>query len=260
MNSPDILRLLADGNYHRGGLNAWHLGIATTHPDLVATTEQIMAAHPPSEVAKAGHTTKWTKPKGHVQQWSLFTTHGRTNDTSDDFNYGNIPHKKPLPGHPALAKLGGELPALVNMRLNLLWPGAALSPHEEHLPIKLDAGRVALRARFHLPIATNPGCRMLAGGGLYHFEAGRLYCFNNGAVHSATNDGATPRAHLVWDQLMTQRAVQAMFGDAPPVWLEQDVRPAEPVDTVQVDDYQHSAGMSANEFDRRTLTFHPEPS
>jgi hypothetical protein len=201
--------------------------------------------------------TGWTRPKGQVRQWSLFNRHGRTDDTSDDFTYGqHLARKRPLP-LPGIVRLAGGLPDLVNLRLNVISPGAALSPHEEHLPRPVGSDCVALRARFHLPLVTNPDALMLADGHLLHFTAGAVWFFGNGCVHGAENNGSEDRAHLVWDQLLTTRALDAMFGGTPPEWLAQDLRDVEPVRTVEVTGWAPSKGMTRAEFGRRKLVPHP---
>src|SRR5690606_3713771 len=129
--------------------------------------------------------------------------------------------------------------------------------HEETLERPLPGGKVALRARFHLPLITTPQARMLADGGLFHFKAGYVYLFNNGCVHSASNDADSDRLHLVWDQLMTERAIDAMFGSTPPAWLHQAIAPVTVVETVQVDSWERQSELTEEEFYSRELVFHP---
>jgi hypothetical protein len=259
-----ILDALAAGNFHEpleaNPLRAMGVGLPSDE-DYQALQEEvryIMAHLSPSHVASKGHGTNWTKPVGQVRQWSLFNTHRDTSNTSDDFNYHNIPDKRPVPGYSFLGKMCRTLPSLVNMRLNAMSPGGALSPHEEHLPIAIGSDKVAFRCRFHLPVFTNPESVMLADGDLFHFQGGKVYAFNNGCIHSAKNDGGSERVHLVWDQLMTERAIQAMFdGDRTPSWLISAVQPINPVGHLDVTKFQPSGGMKRQEFDRRRVVFHP---
>lgn len=244
----EYLHQLADGNFHYGGLRAARVGTVdrVTFRRICDDVETVIATMPPSEV-KVGHITNWTNPIGRVRQWSLYNRHGRTDDTSNDFSY-KLAGKRVHEGLPAISELAASLPDLVNLRLNVMDPGAALSPHEEHLPRAIGSDRVGLRARFHLPIATNPKALMMADGDLFHFDPGTIYLFNNGCVHAAENGGDAPRAHLVWDQLMTEEAYEAMLSK---------VEPIDVVSKVTIGDYAKQGGMSQREFSRRTLAFMP---
>lgn len=259
MEPTEVLRRLAAGNYHHeDGLRAYLLGAVdpAVFMDLLNDMRELVDSAPPSVVREGEHVTGWTQPQGEVKQWSLFNTHGDTSDTRDDFRYDNLADKRAvdLPGISALVE---GLPDLVNMRMNLIGPGSFLRPHEEPLDRDLGDGRVALRARFHLPLRTTRKALMLADGDLFHFEAGRVYLFNNGCVHSATNEAKSDRVHLVWDQLMTERAVDAMFGWNPPAWLQQSLEPAKVSSTVHVDEWARQAHLSEEEFYARELVFHP---
>lgn len=262
MDTLHVLRALASGNYHvdlgAESLKAWHLGEVNEEffSQLVSDADTLIKTYPSSQVAKKNHTTNWTKPTGEVKQWSLFTTHRDTSNTSDDFNYSNIEKKRPV-ALKGIQKLCNSLPDLVNMRLNYIDTDSSLSPHEEHLPIKLGNDKVTLRARFHLPIYTNDTALMLADNDLFHFERGSIYCFNNGCVHSAANRGPNYRVHLVWDMLMSEKALSVMFGDDPPTWIVQDIYPAPVVETIQVDKFQPSVGMEIGEFRSKILVAYP---
>lgn len=259
MDGIEVLRRLAAGNYHHAdGMRALHIG--AVDPSLfgallldagVLTREWL-----PSLVREGSHSTGWTRPVGEVKQWSLFNTHGCTDVTSDDFRYDNIPDKRAVPLS-SIEVLAKSLPDLVNMRMNLIGPSSSLSPHEESLDRPLPDGRVALRARFHLPLITTPRALMLADGDLFHFEAGQLYMFNNGCVHSAANYEDADRVHLVWDQLMTERAVDAMFGSTPPSWITQTLTPVPVVDSMEIVNWERQYELSEDEFYSRELVFHP---
>ena len=259
MEGIDVLRRLAAGNYHHAdGLRALHIG-AVAGPMfrmILADMRALVGGWLPSIVREGAHSTGWTRPVGEVKQWSLFNTHGFTDQTRDDFRYDNLADKRPIP-LAGVSALTGSLPDLVNMRLNLIGPGSRLSPHEESLERQVGDGLVSLRARFHMPLVTTPKSLMLADGDLFHFQAGHVYLFNNGCVHSASNDDDCDRLHLVWDQLMTERAVDAMFGSTPPKWLEQSLEPVPVVRTVQVDTWERQSELSEEEFYSRKLVFHP---
>lgn len=259
MEATEILRRLAAGNYHRpDGLRAYLIGAVDPEffPTLMGDVRELTQRWEPSVVREGRHVTGWTQPMGEVKQWSLYNSHGRTDDTSDDFRYDILTDKRPVPLS-GIEALAASLPDLVNMRLNLLGPGSSLSPHEEPLERDLGDGRVALRARFHLPIRTTRKALMLADGDLFHFEAGRVYLFNNGCVHSATNDAKSDRLHLVWDQLMTERAMDAMFGFTSPLWLKQELKDVPVASTLKVSTWASQADMPEEEFYRRELVFHP---
>ena len=259
MEAFEVLRRLAAGNYHHAdGLRAFHIGKVATPvlQALLSDMRELVQKWPPSVVREGEHVTGWTRPVGDVKQWSLFNTHGQTEDTRDDFRYDNLSEKAPLPLD-GIATLAGSLPDLVNMRLNMIGPLSSLSPHEEPLDRDLGGGRVALRARFHLPLRTTQKALMLADGDLFNFEAGHVYLFNNGCVHSASNEAKSDRVHLVWDQLMTERALDAMFGSTPPEWLEQDLRDAPVAGRLEVDDWERQWALTEEEFYSRALVFHP---
>lgn len=115
----------------------------------------------------------------------------------------------------ALAQLIDAFPHAVNFRVNLLGPGAKLSPHEEHSVVRTQAGSVSLRLRLHLPVITNPGAELMLEGNIYHLEPGFVYFVNHGCFHSAQNTGSQARVHLVWDVLLTRETDALLFGADP---------------------------------------------
>lgn len=255
--TENLLTLLANGNYHvEPMLRARRVAGTVLFDKIKEDVDYIIANHPYTEVGE-GHVTNWTNPVGQVQQWSLWNRNGITNTTAEDFNYV-LTGKRAPHGAPHIQEFASKLPALVNMRLNCLQPGAALSPHEEHLPRTIDQDRVSLRARFHMPIYTNKDALMLADNQWYRFYAsGNIYCFNNGCVHAAKNEGDTPRYHLVWDMLMTQEAIDTMFryGNE---YIECRGRGAPRVGPMEnITEYAQSGGMGFKEFERRKLIVHP---
>jgi hypothetical protein len=259
MSVPKELVELANGNYHVDPrLRAARVGkvsagfLARLSQDVKHISENL----PSTSVQTQGHITNWTRPKGDVQQWSLWNSRGRTDSTAEDFNYVLTGRRAP-DNCPTIQALAESLPSLANMRLNYLGPGGgALSPHEEHLPFVIDEERVGLRCRFHLPIITNPKCRMLADNQWYHFVVGNVYAFNNGCVHAAENNGDTDRYHLVWDQLMTEEAYNAMFVDGTQ-HITLDRGAAKRAGRLDVQDYARSGGVLKAEFDKRELVFMP---
>jgi Aspartyl/Asparaginyl beta-hydroxylase len=83
----------------------------------------------------------------------------------------------------------------VRLMLNLLRPGAALSPHRDGLPA---------RSRWHFPLVTNPAVLWWDEiVGHVHMEPGCWYGPVNycGVLHSVVNGGHCDRIHLIadWD-------------------------------------------------------------
>ncbi|MEV6330535.1 aspartyl/asparaginyl beta-hydroxylase domain-containing protein [Streptomyces sp. NPDC051909] len=213
-----LLRGIRDANYHRPGIRCMRLfsAHAATLRELVAEAEGLRTRHAPSLAGDPGHVTAWTGPRGRVEQFSLFNASGRCDDFSRDHDlscFGKRFHHRTY--CPALSALAQALPHLVNFRINVLGPGAALAPHEEHSVVRSDSGTVGVRARFHLPLVTGPEATVVLDGDLHHLAAGTVYLVNHGCVHAAENAGATDRIHLVWDMLLTAPATEVMFGAGP---------------------------------------------
>lgn len=245
----EIAQGLIDGNFHRGGITIVDLG---TSPVPVARlredVERLLAEHPFSDVGAGGHVTNWTKPSGDVRQWSLKNTHGNTAETGEDFDY-RLTGKRILPGFPAIQELASGIPDLVNMRLNYLGAGSALTPHEEHVCLSLDSSSFALRARFHIPILTSQDAKLYADGAWYRATAGRLYLFNNGCIHAAQNGGEGPRVHLVFDVKMTEQAFEWLV----PLYAKKRTVRAAKRETFG--EFVPSPGMSETEVSRRELRY-----
>jgi hypothetical protein len=117
--------------------------------------------------------------------------------------------------YPALAKLVSSFPHSINFRLNVLSPGASLSPHKEQVCFRARNEAVGLRLRLHLPVATNDDAEIALDDHIYMFEPGQITLFNQGCVHAAANGGRIDRLHLVWDMLLTQRTAELLFGSEP---------------------------------------------
>jgi hypothetical protein len=217
-HDPDprlLLYGIRDANYHRAGIRCLRLfrADAPTTKTLAAEVERLRARHTPSLAGATGHVTAWAGPRGRVEQFSLLNASGRCDDFSRDHDlscFGKRFHHRAR--YPALAALAEALPHLVNFRINVLGPGAALAPHEEHSVVRSRTGTVGVRARFHLPLVTSPQASLLLEGDVHHLEAGTVYLVNHGCVHGAENAGSADRVHLVWDSLLTATAAEAMFG------------------------------------------------
>ena len=221
----EIVAGIVDADYHHGGLRG--LRVMRLAPEQVSTlraeVESLLATQPSSDVTQPGHVTGWTAPFGRVAQYSLFNTSGRTDDYTSDHDRTRTAKRFAAGAkYPRLRELVESVPALVNFRVNVLGARSGLSAHEEHTVVRLPDGVAAIRARFHLPVITNERAELMLDGEIHHLEAGSLFFINNGCVHAARNLGEQPRAHLVWDLLLTPASLRAMFGEGkcPVAWLE----------------------------------------
>jgi Aspartyl/Asparaginyl beta-hydroxylase len=189
---------------------------ASYFEQLRAEVMTLVHVQPASDVGHATHVTNWTRPRGVVRQFSLLNASGRFDDFSADHDASCF--GKRFHGHasyPALGRFIDGFAHAVNFRVNLMGPGAQLSPHEECVMIRTRAGSIGARVRCHLPIATHPSAELMLDGGIYHLAPGIIYFVNHGCVHAARNSGQDDRIHLVWDLLLTRAAFELMFGDGP---------------------------------------------
>jgi Aspartyl/Asparaginyl beta-hydroxylase len=239
--SSDGARLLAgirDANYHQGGIRCLQLMRleAAYFEQLRAEIERLVTTEDGSDVTGPGHITNWTRPRGDVAQFSLVNTTGRFDDFSTDHNLSSAGKRFHAQArYPALARFIGALTETVNVRVNVLGPGARLGAHEEHSIVRTADGRVAARVRFHLPVITNSRAELVLDGAAYHLLARVVYFVNHGCVHAARNLGNAPRIHLVWDSLLTCAAFDRMFGcsalSVPVEYFEADQRSPRPTRT-----------------------------
>jgi hypothetical protein len=219
MNSEAILDGIRDANDHKGGIRSLRLFKADEiyFSELQEEVVRLCRTEQGSWVGDAAHVTNWTKPRGAVIQFSLLNASGRYDDFGADHDlscFGKRFHGSSA--YPALARLADNLPHIVNLRINLMGPGASLAPHEEHTVIRTRAGSIALRTRFHLPIRTNPQAEMMLDGEIFQLEAGTVYFINHGCVHWARNAGDDDRIHLLWDMLLTREAFEFMLSAPEP--------------------------------------------
>ena len=175
--------------------------------------EQLRQTERPSEVGNRGHVTHWARPRGDVLQFSLLNCSGRYEDTSTDHDLSCRDKRFHAPDrYPSLARFVSAFPHSINFRLNVLAPGASLSPHKEPVCFRTRGSAVGLRLRLHLPVETNQSAEVLLDDQTYHFEQGQIILFNQGCVHAAANRGGTERLHLVWDMLLTSSTAEILFG------------------------------------------------
>lgn len=189
-----------------------------------------------SSQVEEGHITNWTSPFGDAVQYSLKNTSGNFNDTSTDHTL-NLKNKKfHYPDeYPTINKLISLFPTATNFRLNGMGVKSGLSPHEEHIVYKLGFMKSFVRARFHIPIQTNNNVAMLIGNQIYHFEEGNMYFFNNGAIHSADNQGESYRFHFVFDVLLDKKSNDFLFySNDLPDFLERKNEAVKPLRKVDV--------------------------
>lgn len=219
MTKEELLEGVRRGDQHLGGIHCLALfGIGQAFAvDLRGDVERLCRSQLGSDVSRPDHITHWTKPFGKVEQFSLFNASGRYEDFSRDHDrscFGKQFHGGQA--YPALARFIAAFPHLINFRINMMGPGAGLSPHEEHTLFRTKNGSVGARLRFHLPVITNPHAGLMLEGQVYHLDERKIYFVNHGCVHSAKNGGDRPRIHLVWDMLLTAQAFDLMFGSEPP--------------------------------------------
>jgi Aspartyl/Asparaginyl beta-hydroxylase len=173
----------------------------------------LVGRNTPSEVQDKAHPSNKTKPTGNVVQFALLNNRGKFADTSEIGSrsiYGKRFHH--AAEYPTLATFIGMFPHATSMRLLGMGPNGGLHPHKVNSSWRRGRNWY-FTARFHLPIVTNPEALILLDGDLFHLQAGRVYFFHNGCVHSAYNRGETERFDLVWDMLMTQETIDLMSGD-----------------------------------------------
>lgn len=216
MDAQQVVEGMLNGTFHEGR----RLRVVSLGPWLLPEEEpvygaalNVAAGSLPSDVTAKGHVTNWTRPQGEANQWSLFNRSGDTSDTSGD-------HDRSAEGKafaaPAFEAIRDVFPTIYNLRLNRLGPASSLSVHEEEIVVKDHDGRWRLRARFHLPVATNEQATVELDGQRFHLEAGVVHYLNNGCHHRAVNDGEEERLHLVWDCLL-DRALAERIGAGRPL-------------------------------------------
>jgi hypothetical protein len=217
--AAELLAAIRAADRHEGGLR--FLRLLGVEPAFFATlrgeVERLVADEQPSSVSRPGHVTGWTGPYGDVLQYSLLNRSSRYDDWSSDHDLSCFGKRfRDEERYPALGRLVAELPHLVNARVSVLGPGAGLSPHEEHSVFETAAGTLAVRARLHLPVVTNPHAELTLDGAVHHLRAGVVHFVNHGCVHAAVNAGRQPRIHLIFDELLTAEAFDVLFGAGPP--------------------------------------------
>jgi Aspartyl/Asparaginyl beta-hydroxylase len=213
-----VLAAIAAADAHLPGIRC--LKLLCVEPDFFAALRdevlRLCATERPSSVGRPGHVTKWTEPYGDVLQYSLLNRSGRYDDYSSDHALSGLGKWFcDALRYPTLARLVRAFPDAINFRINVLGEGAGLSPHEEHALFETSTGTVGVRARLHLPIATNATSELVLEDEVHALATGVVHYVNQGCVHAARNAGPGPRVHLVWDVLLTEAAFDRLFGEGP---------------------------------------------
>jgi hypothetical protein len=217
MTPEELLDGLRDGNRHAGGIRCLRLLRLAPHAfaRIRGEVERLCRDGVPSEVRRSGHVTSWVLPYGSVLQFSLLNRSGRLDDFQDDHDASRRGKRFADPvRYPGLAELAAVFPTAVNFRVNVLGSASGLSPHEEHVFLRLPDGGVVARVRLHLPVLTSPAAVVVLDGLAYHLEPAIVHLVNHGCVHAARNDAETPRVHLVWDVLLDRATGELLVGPA----------------------------------------------
>ena len=97
------------------------------------------------------------------------------------------------PIHDVIAGCFGNAGWIVRSLLVRLRPGGAIPPHVD------DGFSLTNSHRLHIAVVTNAHALFRVGGELRHLKPGDVVEINNRRKHSASNDGAAPRVHLICD-------------------------------------------------------------
>lgn len=213
MSTPatDVLDGIARGEFHRRGAltNARLFDLEPAYFDrLRREVLELVASRQGRDLPASWQGSDLA---GTVAQFSLVNESGDLSDASTDHHSTEHQRFHHAAAYPAIAELVEQLPPLINLRINVLPPMGGFAPHHEQVSSR-EGRDYSFRARFHLPIQTNPQALVLLEGDLFHFDAGSAYYFNDGCNHSAENRGDEPRIHLLWDLPLTSEAIEVMFG------------------------------------------------
>lgn len=202
-----------------------------------------------SEVANPKHVTNWTKPMGEAFQYSLFNRSGLFDDFSSDHD-GTFEGKttKQLENYPYLKSLVDSFPNKLNCRLNKMGKkGGGLSPHEEHIFLNTRWFNISskMRIRIHIVIETNPSSKMYLRKEEYHYSEGGVYGFNNGAVHSALNDGDTDRFHIVMDCILNNETLSFLTDEEKEGFFSRKLDECKPIGEFRWANFASYGGMDS---------------
>jgi len=213
MNEANLIEEIRKGAYHLDGL-ATYACVEVEEGFFLRIREDVLrliTAYPIPAIDPKSTTDKsaYVQPKGEYLYWSLLTKGGDFTDKASAYSktfLGKAFHHDDE--FPALGEFIRAFPEAMNFTLRGLSKASSVSPHEERNFHRLD-DLTYIRVRLHLPITTTPESRMMLGGRIYHYEARKIYYFNNGCVHAASNPGQGSRLHLIWDLFLTRE----LYGD-----------------------------------------------
>ncbi|MEM5481096.1 aspartyl/asparaginyl beta-hydroxylase domain-containing protein [Pseudoalteromonas fuliginea] len=216
--------------------------------DIHNEIEELVKESSASSVADPKHITNWTKPKGKASQYSLFNTSGDFNDFSTDHNGSNLNKKTThLELYPVLKKLIDSFPNKLNCRLNRMGSnGGGLSPHEEHIFLNSRWVNLSssMRIRIHIVLKTNEQSKMYLRNEEYHYSLGKVYAFNNGAVHSAINNGKEDRYHIVMDCVLNDETFDFLV-NSNSLYHSQEIIESKPTGTFEWDTFESYGGLDS---------------
>lgn len=89
-----------------------------------------------------------------------------------------------------------------------------LAPGQEH-PAHRDEQPPDWLTRVHVPIVTNDKAAATTDDGTMHMQVGKAYKFNTLETHAVSNQGTTPRVHLVFDVRKNERSNQEVAPRSP---------------------------------------------
>lgn len=221
-----IFEEIVKASFHRGGLDC--LRVFRVKKDfftaLKSEINTLIEQNNPSDVSEEDHVSnEMVKPQGKGFQFSLINSSGRMDDASIDYNSSvKNKHFHHSERYPKLAAFIDAFPHCTFMKIAALGPQSNLFPHDSQIIMNSSKGR-ALLVRFHLPIITSERAEMLMNNNYYRFEAGSIFFFNHGSIHSAYNHGNEYRYHLTWEMLLTKETFENIFpsaGNTSPFFLE----------------------------------------
>lgn len=95
---------------------------------------------------------------------------------------------------PVVTELMAYFPSCVSHQwmLSVVMHGHSIEPHKDMQPPNWVC-------RVHVPLTTNDQSKFIVGGVAHNLDVGMAYRVNTTVEHSVTNDGATPRVHLMFD-------------------------------------------------------------
>jgi hypothetical protein len=95
---------------------------------------------------------------------------------------------------PIVHEVMETLPGLSSYQymLSVVMPGREIAPHK-------DQQADYWLFRVHVPLTCNDQSFFICNGKPHHMAPGFAYKVNTLAEHAVTNDGTTPRIHLMWD-------------------------------------------------------------